>query len=291
MTKKELIAEIKTEVRQYDESGLIDSISLNRWIMNELKRFGVNVMELRQHFLQVENGKAFLPQEFFSLKAAYFCKPETFYADDSCKGELQSSQMWKVRTEHLMEWDNESNSHIGTDYKCIEEEVIWNNCQGVIRYSPPQLVKLKNGKRNIQCEQGCPNLNVASELEIVINKETIYTNFNEGTIYMESYCLPTDEDGDIVIYDNRNLQEYLIAYCTRKILQQIWVNDDDVNLINKMNFFVAEESKLFGLAMTAVKMESLARSNWHAKLKQKNARESNMYEKMFPNKIRGWRRN
>jgi hypothetical protein len=290
MNKKELIAEIKTQVRQYDESGLIDNISLNRWITTELKRFGVSVMELRPYFLHVENGKTFLPQEFYSLKAAYYCKPESFHADDECKQELQNSHMWKFRTEKLMEWDNESQSHIGTDYKCFEEKIVWNNCTGVVRYTKPQLVKLRNGKRNITCAEGCPNLKVASDYEITISKETLYTNFPEGTIYLECYVLPTDEDGEIMIYDNRNLQEYLIAYCTRKIIQEIWVNDDDVNLINKMNFFAAEESKLFGLAMTAVKMEALARSNWSQKLKAKNAKETNMYEKMFPNKNAGWRR-
>ena len=70
MTRKELIAEILTEVRQYDESNLVDYRSLNRWIKNEIKRFGVNVMVLQPQFITVENGKATLPEAFFQLKKA-----------------------------------------------------------------------------------------------------------------------------------------------------------------------------------------------------------------------------
>lgn len=290
MTKKELIAEIKTQVRQYDESGLVDDISLNRWITTEVKRFGVNVMEMKNFFLHVEDGKVTLPQEFYTLKIMYYCQPQFFHADDECKGELQSSNMWKVRTEKLMEWDNQSNSHKGTDYKCIEEKIIFNNCQGTIRYSQPALVKLKQGKRGISCEKNCPNVRIGSPYEVQVNNNTLYTNFSEGTIYVECYVLPTTEEGDIIIYDNRNLIEYLIAYCTRKILQEIWINDDDVNLINKMNFALAEENKLFSLAMTAVKMEALSRSDWAQKLKTKNAKETNMYENLFPNNNTRWRR-
>ena len=59
-----------------------------------------------------------------------------------------------------------------------------------------------------------------------------------------------------------------------------------------MSFYIGEESRLFALAMTSVKMEALASSDWDTKLKQKNARDTNRYERMFPqlNQNNRWRR-
>lgn len=290
MTRKELIAEILTEVRQYDESNLVDYRSLNRWIKNEIKRFGVNVMTLTESFIPVENGKATLPEAFYQLKKAMQCKAQSYYVDEGCRQGILESNTWRVRTEKLVEWDNMSNQ---SDFKCVEEKVVFGNCHGIVRYTPPVMVKLKNGKRNISCAGDCANLGIqSSPYEISVSKDTIYTNFNEGTLYLEYYAIPTDEEGDLIISDNRNVQEYLIAYCVKKIIQQIWTNDDDTNLANKMSFYIGEESRLFPLAMTSVKMEALASSDWDTKLKQKNARDTNRYERMFPqlNQNNRWRR-
>jgi hypothetical protein len=35
-TRKNLIAEVLSDLKQYNESGLIDDISLNRWVKNAL---------------------------------------------------------------------------------------------------------------------------------------------------------------------------------------------------------------------------------------------------------------
>ena len=98
---------------------------------------------------------------------------------------------------------------------------------------------------------------------------------------MQYNALPTDDSGDIYIPDVRSLQEYLMYYAKRKILEGLWMNDDDVNLINKLQYISAKEKETFGLAMTQTKFESLG--NWDKNLKRKMIEESNRFERMFPN--------
>ena len=98
---------------------------------------------------------------------------------------------------------------------------------------------------------------------------------------MQYNALPTDESGDIYIPDVRSLQEYLMYYAKRKILEGLWINDDDVNLINKLQYIKTQEKEYLGLAFTQVKMENLG--DWANKLKRKMIKESNRFEKLFPN--------
>jgi len=281
-SRKAIIAEILTSMRQYDESGLIDYVSLNRWIKNELKRFGANIMQLTERVIHVRNGQADLPENFFSLDFAVKCEQDSYFVEEECREQINSSQEWKTRTETLYEWDNQSNSHKGVDYKCITEKVSVENCTATIRYKSPQMLKLTKGIKREYCANACKNLYVRQaphEINIQMNK--MQFNFKKGHIYMQYYGLPVDDDGDLWIPEMRNLEEYLIAYCRMKILEDVYYNDEDVNVINKLQLAKQEVSSLYGMAQTQVKFEALSK-DWDKKIKNKNRRETLKYENLFP---------
>jgi len=281
MTRRELIAEILTEFKKYDESGLIDYRSLNRWIKNEIKRFGNNVMQLTEKVLRVENGIAELPENFFNLYFAVKCTPESHCFEKGDKTHFQSSYFYTQRLENTYEWDNQSNSHKGVDFKCIEEKLLFNDASVTFRYSNPILMKPVKGLKREFISNVCPNLKIhKSPYEFNIVGEKVQVNFKEGDIYIQYYGLPLNEDNDLEIPDNRNLQEYLIAYCKRKIIEMVWSNDDDTNLINKLQYFKQEEDRLYGFAQTSVKFENLG--NWDRRIRKNNIRYTNKFEKLFP---------
>jgi hypothetical protein len=182
-------------------------------------------------------------------------------------------------------WDNQSQSHKEESYKTVEEKVFYKDRVTNVRYKEPVLLRLTKGFKKEFCAPGCKNmqqrLTASANYEINILGNILQTNFKNGHIYMQYNALPTDEDGDIYIPDVRSLQEYLMYYAKRKILEGLWINDDDVNLINKLQYIAAKEKETFGLAMTQVKMEGLG--NWDKKLKSKIIAESNRFERMFPN--------
>ena len=94
MTRRSLLAEIQSELKQYDESGLLDYRSLNRWIKNEIRRFGANVMVLTEKVVEVKNGKATLPEDFFSLNIAAKCDADSREFLEGCREDLESSHFW-----------------------------------------------------------------------------------------------------------------------------------------------------------------------------------------------------
>lgn len=286
MTRKQLIAEILTDLRQYDESGLIDYRSLNMWIKNELKRFGANITVLTEKALEVEDGKVELPEDFWTLHLAVKCNQGEKELDHEEERELvQDSQWYKQSTTTNYVWDNQSQSHKEESYKTVSEKIFYRDKIKNTHYKDPIVLRLTKGFKKEFCAPGCKNMQqklaTTTPYEINILGNILQTNFKDGFIYMQYNALPTDETGDIYIPDVRSLQEYLIYYAKRRILEALWMNDDDINLINKLQYIKGQEKEYLGLAMTQVKMEGLG--NWDKKLKRKMIAETNRFEKMFPN--------
>jgi len=279
MSRKKLIAEILTELKKYDEAGMIDYRSLNRWIISEMKNFGYNIMQLTEKIVKVENGRAELPENFYSLALVVKCTPENYSFEEGCKECVQSSYFWKQRLETVYEWDNGSESHIGKDFKLIEERVVNKDATVTIRYSNPvRLRPSKNMKRDLIADKS-PNLQqFRSEFEFTLQGNYLNVNFKDGDLYLQYYGLPLNEDNELEIPDNRNIQEYLIAYCKRKIFQMIWDNGEDVQ--NRLQFYIQESERLKGLAMTSAKMEALG-SDWWKNIKRNNLRNVLKFERMF----------
>ncbi len=274
MTRKQLIAEALTSLKTYDESGLVDYKSVNRWIKNELKRFGANVMELTEETFIVENGEVKLPEGFYSLHLAAKCDPDAHQFFDGGSESLSQHSFWRDIIDTTQECAITPPSH------CITSDLQFNNCQVKIYYNNPVMLRLVRGIKKEFCSSTCRNFKVSSPYEVNISQERLQLNFRNGFVYTQFYALPTDEKGELLIPDNRSLQEYLIAYVTRRILQDIFYNDDDASVGSKLQYATAQEEKLFPLAQTSVKFGNLY--NWDKKIQQKNRRDVLRFENLFP---------
>lgn len=286
MTRKQLIAEITSDLRQYDEENLIDYRSLNKWIKNELKRFGNNIMVLTESFLHVQNGKAKLPEAFWNLHVAAKCD-QTGY--EVCEGEREHvimSHYWKMRLEQTQEWDGYNETYIQKDFREYKEKVYFDSGAVNIYYSKPTLLKLTKGiKRDVlhpSCMNLSANLTSHSPHEINIQGEYIQTNFNEGYIYLQYLALPTAEDGDLYIPETQHnrLQEYLEYFCKMKIFENLVGNEDDPGKGQLLSYYAAKARETFSLAMTETKFEGLGK-DWDKRLKNKMRLGTLKYERLF----------
>lgn len=285
MTRKELIAEVKTSLKQYTESNLIDDISLKLWLKNELKRFGTNIMVLNETVLQVENGISDLPENFWNLDFAVKCSPESYELEKGSLEEVYSaSSYWTQRIENTYSWDNQSGSHKKEAYKeVIEKKYFGNNTTVNFRYSGLTLLKLTRGVKKDHLSTFCKSISnkINSPYEINILGNKVQTNFTKGFIYIRYNGLPVDEEGEIYIQDSGHLFTYIVYYLQRRALEDIWLNGDDPDLVNKISYLTQKEKEYFPLAMTQLKFEGLG--DWHQKMKLKIRKETNKFERMFPN--------
>ena len=289
MTRKQIIAEITTQLKQYDEAGLVDYIAIDLWIRNALREFGGNIMEAQETTIEVKNSKAQLPVNFYSLALALKCEPMGVYTKKENRSHLQSSFMYKERLEQSTYWDNQLGEVPcveGQDCKFVREEVYFHDKTKKAEFFYDNLtpLKLKNGYKKVRCDQGCPNLEFyESPYEIAIQGNFIQTNFKDGYIYLRYRGLPTDESGDIIIPEiQRNkLPEYIQYTCIRRTLQNLLLNSDDPDVIQKYQLFKQLENE----AYLAAKNDSINEGmlGWKELIKRNNRRFTQKFELMYSN--------
>jgi hypothetical protein len=271
-------ADITSDLKSYEESGLIDDVSLSIHLLNELKGFGGNVMETYPIILEVRNGQAKLPDNFFSLVKAVKTEPIGCEPSPECNhGELINSHFYRVREEASTVWDNQSGKFEDCGkYKEVTEKVFLydNALQAYFIYGNHQKLKLVRGFDKSKLNLKCENIYVLeSPYEINIINNTLQTNFTKGFVCLWYQGLLVDEEtGDIVLPEdpNANIYKYLVATGKAKVFELLWANDDDPNVQNKLQFYKAEARENKTLALAQVRFDSITGENWHENLKMKN---------------------
>lgn len=259
MNVESLIAEIKEEFKQYDSAGLIDDASLLRWANKGLKRFGQSIATRQDTIVQVSHGQATLPAGFHSLHMALKCSGKGYYCKEESIPVLQNSLMWKERIERKQSWNSCAPCCKEECETVITENVYINDAQMTFYYDSPQLLKLgKQTKRDV-CAKGCRNLAVVdSEYEININNLTMFTNFDEGSVYIEFYGLEMEDGFPLIPETPRGeLDTYIEYYLKMRLLEVLLTNKDDANLATLFQYYVRKEGTQFGLAMSDAKFSTL----------------------------------
>lgn len=278
-----VLADITSDLKMYDEMGLIDDISLGLYLLNELKGFGGNIMEIYPAIIEIKNGQGKLPDNFFSLVKAVKTDPVGCLPEPDCEeGELVNSYFYKVRKEASSIWDNGSKIAEG-EYKEVTEKTYFFNkdLKANFYYGNHTLLKLVPGfdksKLDLKCENVCV---ISSPYEINIINNTIQTNFNKGFICIWFQGLLMDEDNEEVILPedpNKNIYKYLIAAGKAKVFELVWANDDDANVQTKLQFYKGEARTEKTAALAQVRFSSITGDNWDEGLKSRRDKRFRLY--------------
>lgn len=282
-----LIAEVKSDFSKYADAGLIDEDSMYRDIILGLKKFGNDIMELHETVVEVKDGFAELPENFYSLYLAALCKPlgykNTCGSDDEFH-DLQDSYFYTERVKYDRKW-----SECGSCCDELTESVIRENFYfkskrlAEFYYHQPQLLSLGKTFNKNNCHASCRNKLVHDNPnQIVIVKYRLQANFNEGDIYMQYYGLPLDEDGNIDIPESKNghLEEYLEYRLKRKIAERLIGNVEGPGMSQMYTVYMGQETKSLKNASNELKMRSITPTSMQ-RLKRINRLESLQFESAF----------
>ena len=201
-TLKNIIAEVRTELVQYESAGMLDEISLTNWARRALKGFGNLITTLQEKTVEVKNSRAKLPEDFYSLYAAAKCEPYRIQMIKGDETELIDSLFVTIRTESNPVWDNQSNKFQDGEYTKIVEKTYLRGgtVEADLYYHSPKLLRLTRGIKKESCHSQCKNLSkeltYSSPYEINILGDYIQTNFSEGFIYLQFFALEKDEEGE-----------------------------------------------------------------------------------------------
>lgn len=288
MTKKQIVAEIKNKLKVYDQQGLLDDISINNWIKENIKEFGGNIMNQYEMVLRVEKGRAKLPDNFWALKAAVKYSSMGF-----SKAEPEMAKQAQRRISYL-EWTDIKDYYNYLEGKPCKEDGDTSYITETLffevpqesysfYYNMPEQLSLIPHTYTVNCEADCPNLIWECENQISIDENHNYltANFNDGFVWLWYKGLPCDEYGELVIpeTDRDKLKNYIVYFAIVRTLQDLLLSEDDPNVFNKLQVFQPLMEEYY----YAAKSESVSKGavGWSTKLINNNRRNTNKYENMF----------
>jgi hypothetical protein len=281
-----LIAEVKSDFSKYADANLLDEDSMYRDIILGLKKFGNDIMELHETVVEVKDGYAELPENFYSLYLAALCKPMGYRNNCDSEDEfhdLQSSHYYVEKTTFNNKW-TECNSCDTLSENVVRENLYFRSKRlAEFYYHEPQLLSLGKTFNKNNCHSKCRNKLVHDNPnQIVIVKYRLQANFNEGDIYMQYYGLPVDEEGHIDIPESKNghLEEYLEYRLKRKIAERLIGNNESSGMQNLYGSFTQQERVALKNASNEFKMRSITPESMK-RLKRLNRLESLQFESAF----------
>lgn len=284
MTFDEFLADFKVEHETYMSGGLIDDLSIYKWVVYALKPLGNNIMVLQDAVVEVRNGRAKLPDNFYTLFSAHLCELDSVTCDEKYKPVLQKSHqylLWKERHERAVNPNPCGNVCVDNKVSVITETVYFNDIPAQVRYKRPTLLRLGKTFRRNACSSNCRNKVVKDNPnEIIIDGTTLHANFNFGTIYLQYYGLDTDEDGKVTIPDLGlgNIPTYVETYVKFKFFEKLLINKEGDSIQSLFNYYAQTLDVRKGAAMTEAKFSKLTPKDMY-KIRLLNQKDINVFER------------
>lgn len=285
MTFEEFLAEIKNDLSQYFESGLIDDPSVLKWVTSALKKFGATIMVYQEAVVEINKGTGKMPTNFYSLKKALKCEKDFIECDEESEKILVKSLFWTDVQMKQKEWNIKTGACINNEVEefTIREKTYIDGKHFNKYYKNPVELRLSTSFKKSLCDNDCYNkYRSDSPYELNIIGNTMYTNFKEGEVYIKYKGLELDEDGLVVIPDTPKgeLETYLTYFVKRNIFEIVMTNGDDVNVANLFKYYLDAERMQLGLALTEAKFAGLTPQSLY-KLRGRNQAERARFER-FP---------
>lgn len=275
-----IIAQVKSDLEKYDDMNLLSESSMYREIVLGLRNFGNDVAQFQEAVVHVENYEVALPEGFFSLHLAALCDPFQMRTKEATD-HLQESNIFRERTEYNRKFSECESCPEEFETKLIKEDVFVKGKVAVeYFYSSPRLLTLGKSFKRTECTKSCLNKyrpECPEEINILNGK--LQTNFKEGTVYIQYYGLPLDEEGNIEIPDtpNGHLEQYLEYRLKYKLGEKLLANGNAQHLGQLLNTYMQRETMFARKASNELKMKSLT-PNRMRQIAWKNRMEMLKYE-------------
>lgn len=266
-----IYATIKEELKSYMDTGAIDDLMFPTYTNKCLNKLGKGSYVISETALKIENFQARLPDNFYSVREAWLCaeiplnsyrSPSSFYS--------QAFGSESIQIYPLTIGGKPCNNPQCQDPRCdgcmpeIIPAVYKTNYQIERHYKQSFLLKPGNISARDNCHftytenfNNNPYASTFDSFDIRDNK--FVTNFREGIVHLIFYGTDYDDEGNQLIPDNYEIQEYIEAYIKYKMFETLsnQVNDETFKQIeSKMMYYKREAEEAFVSALSEVRRET-----------------------------------
>tara|TARA_R110002126_G_scaffold11210_1_gene50700 strand:+ start:182 stop:1189 length:1008 start_codon:yes stop_codon:yes gene_type:complete len=265
-TFDQLMDEVHVDFQSYALEGVIQPQQLIKIAKRVTYDLGLRINMTKEVILEVNHSKAKLPDDFYVFNFGLICGEhkvhtgydvggtnihEVPYAEvpatinqcapatvncSSCNcNPCNNNASCITNAATIQELGYDSNNPYGNT--CVQPRVFF-NCKGDAQeliqivnsgqtrvYSTVHPLRMKTGQ-GIECE--CPNLYFNTPDEGWIKNNFLHTSFTTGKIYLNYQGALEDCDGNLMLPDHDEINQYYEYAIKQRILENLYLNGSDV---------------------------------------------------------------
>jgi hypothetical protein len=262
-TFDQLLDDVRVDFQNLSLQNMIEPQQLIKVVKRVSNDLGLRIFMTKEALLEVHKGRVKLPDNFYVLNYAMVCDDVTIQEPliqgtniqevpmiptykqtssviDVCAAPNVNCQSCGIPTNTCGCQVNPSNCAILPESQqyCTKPKLQM-NCKGDT-YELVQVVKsqqrtykrlwplqLLTNDQTIDC--GCPNLYIKTREQAWIRDNYFYTNFDDAKIYISYQGTLEDDEGNLLVVDHDQINEYYEYAVKERILENLLMNDENVS--------------------------------------------------------------
>lgn len=261
-TFDELLDDVQVDFQNLSLQNMIEPQQLIKVAKRVTYDLGLRINMFKEALLEVERNRVKLPDDFYVLNYALICDELTIHEPvsqgtdiqevkiippyyqtpatiSSCTDGVVNCQSCGIPCNTCTCQTNPANCPDlpGDQSYCIKPKLQL-NCKGET-YELVQIVKTQqrvykrlwpitilNNPQTIDCD--CPNLYIKTPQQAWIKDNYLYTNFESGKVYIAYQGQLEDDNGNLLVPDHAEINEYYEYAIKQRILENLLMNDENV---------------------------------------------------------------
>ena len=227
-TFESLLEDVKLDLRSLATDGTIDPAQLIKVAIRVNYDLGLRIYMTKERLLEVCKGRVRLPEDFYVMNFALLCGTATYtFAPPQGTNIQQVTPEWRPWVEQnycsnvSLPEQPVCLTQCGTSYQLIQ--VVNTETRTYDHFMP---IRFKNSQF-VDCD--CPNLSYLAKDEAYIKDGWIYTNFEEGNVYINYQGTLEDTEGNLMVPDHPYLNEYYEYALKKRILENLIMDGANVS--------------------------------------------------------------
>ena len=238
-TFDDLLNEVGIDLTVMSNEGMMRPEQLIKIAQKVNYDLGLRIHSTKSKLIEINNGKAKLPDDFYTLNYALICgsyiiqQPiitgrqtedtlvEGLECETSCTSDDDPCKIPDPCERCNTVYTNECGESFEVVEKCTEYETrIYKEFAHL------------SFKRNKFVDSNCFNAYIHSIYNAEIKNGHIYTNLDNGKIFINYEGIMEDDDGNLLVLDHPVINEYYEYAIKQRLLENLYLNGEDV--IQKM---------------------------------------------------------
>lgn len=223
-TFDELLEDVNVDFSMYSLENMIEPQQLIKVVQRVNYDLGLRINMTKEAVLEISNRKVKLPDDFYVLNYALICGQYT----------IEEPAMAGTYTEDVILENIPDNAPCNS--VCVNDcgqyiQVIQKLKYETRVYEVNAPIAMSGSSKTISCD--CPDYTWKSPYQGKLKDGYIFLNLDSGKVYINYQGSLEDEEGNLMVIDNPIINEYYEYALKQRILENLYMNGEDV--MQKLN--------------------------------------------------------